>query len=139
MTDKLPFIDANVFLRHLLQVNIDQSPRASALIEAIDRREVRVQTTDTVVFEVVYVLQKLYHLDRADIAQGVGDLVSLAGLALPPRRLYGTTLERFVEHRGLSFADAFHSVLVQRELGGQLVSFARDFDRFPDITRIEPA
>ena len=139
MTDRLPFVDANVFLRHLLQDNIEQSPRASALIEAIDRRGVRVQTTDTVVFEVVYVLQKLYHLDRAAIAQGVGDLASLAGLVLPTKRLYGTTLERYVAHPGLSFADAFHSVLVQRELGGQLLSFDRDFDRFPGITRVEPA
>lgn len=138
MTEALPFIDANVFLRHLLQDNVEQSPRASTLIDEIDRRVRRVQSTDTVIFEVVYVLQKLYHLDRAEIAQGVGDMVSLAGLVLPNRRLYGTTLERYVAHRGLSFADAFHSVLVQRELGGQLLSFDRDFDRFPGITRVEP-
>ena len=138
MTEVLPFIDANVFLRHLLQDNVEQSPRASALIDAIDRRQRRVQTTDTVVFEVVFVLQKLYHLERAEIAEGVGDLVNLAGLVLPNRRVYGTTLERYVSHRGLSFADAFHSVLVQRELGGALISFDHDFDRFEGITRIEP-
>lgn len=139
MTDRLPFVDANVFLRHLLQDNLEQSPRASALVEAIDRRDIRVRTSDTVVFEVVYVRQKLHHLDRGDIVQGAGDLVSLAGLVLPTRRLYGTTLERYVAHRGLSFADAFHSVLVQREMGGQLLSFDREFDRFPGINRIEPA
>ena len=139
MTERLPFVDANVFLRHLLQDNLEQSPGASSLIEAIERRERRVQTTDMVIFEVVYVLQKLYGRDRADIADGIGALVSLPAIVLSNRRLYPTTLERYVAHRGLSFADAFHSVLVQRELGGNLLSFDHDFDRFEGITRIEPS
>ena len=55
----LPFLDANIILRHLLQDLPDQSPRATAFIRRIEAGELTVRTTDTVIFEAVFVLERI--------------------------------------------------------------------------------
>lgn len=38
----------------------------------------------------------------------------------------------------VSFADAFHAVVVEQSKLDQIVSFDRGLDRVPGVTRIEP-
>lgn len=47
----LSFLDANVFLRHLLQDDPDQSSKASSFLKHIEEGEVKVRTAETVIFE----------------------------------------------------------------------------------------
>ncbi|MGD9894456.1 MAG: hypothetical protein AB7R89_15655 [Dehalococcoidia bacterium] len=47
----LPFLDANVILRHALQDHAEHSPRASALVQRIEDGEQRVHTVDAAIFE----------------------------------------------------------------------------------------
>lgn len=53
MTD-LSLLDTNLILRHVLDDLPDQSSRAHALFERIERGERRVRVTDTVIFEAAY-------------------------------------------------------------------------------------
>jgi len=61
------FIDTNIFLRHLRGDHPDMSPRAQALLERIERQELKARTADTVVFETVYTLQRGYKQPKAAI------------------------------------------------------------------------
>ena len=63
-------VDANVILRYLLQEPQDQSEQAKAVIET------GAFTTMEVMAEVVYVLQKVYSIARAEISAAV---VEVAG------------------------------------------------------------
>ena len=63
----LPFLDANMILRHLLQDLPDQSPRATALIDRIEAGDLIVRTAEAVIFEVVFTLERTYKVPRADI------------------------------------------------------------------------
>lgn len=62
-----PFLDTNVFLRHLLQDHPDHSPRATLYFDRIERDGLRVETTMTVVFETVFTLEKFYKHPRPSI------------------------------------------------------------------------
>jgi hypothetical protein len=55
-----PFLDTNVILRHLLNDVPEQSARARALLLRIEAGELRVRTAETVVFEIVFTLQRVY-------------------------------------------------------------------------------
>jgi predicted nucleic acid-binding protein len=55
----LPFLDANVILRHTLQDHDDHSPRATALIQRIEAGQQRVHTVDAVIFEVVFTITRV--------------------------------------------------------------------------------
>lgn len=55
----LPFLDTNVFLRHLVQDHDDHSPRATLYFDRIEHGGLRVETTMAVVFEIVFTFQSL--------------------------------------------------------------------------------
>ena len=133
----LPFLDTNILLRHFLQDHAEQSPRATAYLERIERGELRVRTADTVVFEVTFILQRSYKQPKATVRDLLLPLLDLPGIVLPGKRHYHKVFDLYVE-KNLPFADAYHAVLMQRLKLRQIVSFDRDFDRIPGIERIDP-
>lgn len=131
------FIDANIFLRHLLQDHPDHSPRATAYLARIERGELRARTADTVLFEVVFTLQRSYRQPKALIRDVVLPLVDLPGIVLPGKRRFHDVFALYVD-RNIAFADAYHTVLM-RALGlEEIVTFDRELDRVPGIKRVEP-
>lgn len=57
---------------------------------------------------------------------------------LPGKRSYHQVFELYIGERRLSFADCYHAVVVERYGLRGIVSFDRDFDRVPGLTREEP-
>lgn len=81
--EDLSFIDTNILLRHVRQDHLDHSPRASEFIRRIERGEIRAWTADTVVFETVFTLEKLYRLPRAAIRDNLLPVLEFDGIELP--------------------------------------------------------
>lgn len=133
----IPFLDTNVLLRHLLQDNQEQSPRATAFLARIERGEIKVRLTDTVIFETVFTLQRQYRVSRSEIRDNLLPLIQLPGIVLPGKRRFGQVFDLYVD-LNVSFADAYHAVLMQRLKLEEIVSFDRGLDRVPAIKRIEP-
>ncbi len=137
MPERLPLVDANVFLRHLRQDHAQFSPRATAYIARISRRELTVETNALVLMETVYVLQSVYKMPKAAIADALLLLVALPGLRIPNKRRLRKVFDWYVRYN-LSFVDAYLAVLVEQQGLPELVSFDRNYDRIPGIHRVEP-
>jgi uncharacterized protein len=133
----VPFLDTNIFLRHLLNDHEDHSPRSTAYLERVERGEFRVQTADTVVFEVVFTLQSFYRQPKDLIRDLVLPLIELPGIELPGKPLFRRAFSYYVD-QNLPFADAYHAALMERAGIAEVVSFDRHFDRVGGIQRIEP-
>ncbi len=133
----LPFVDTNVFLRHLRQDHADHSPRATAYLERVERGELRVRTADTVIFEVVFTLQSFYKLPKRAIRDAFLPLLELPGIVLPNKRRLRQVFAYYLDYN-LSFADAYHAVLVESLGLGKVISFDRGYDRIPGMNREEP-
>jgi predicted nucleic acid-binding protein len=133
----LPFLDTNVFLRHLRQDHPDHSPRATAFFKQIEDGSLEAATAHTVVFEAVFTLQSFYKVPRADIRNTLLPLLQLPGLKLPRKRMFRAVFDLYVTS-SLSFADAYHAVLVRDLEFAELVSFDKGFDRLPWLKRREP-
>ena len=131
------FVDTNVFLRHLLQDHPDHSPRATAYLRRIESGSVRAYVSDTVVFEMVFTLERHYKVPRARIAGALLPLLEMPSILLKGKRRLRRVFQLYVTHR-VSFADAWHAVLAERCAGSEIVSFDRGFDRIPGIHRAEP-
>ena len=132
-------LDTNVILGHVLADAPDQSPRATALIRTIERGEATVRLADTVVFEAVFTLEKLYRVPRSAIRDALEPILLLPGVILPGKTAYRRVFNLYVGRAGLSFADCYHVVLAQRLRLAGIISFDRELGRVPGITRIEPA
>lgn len=92
----MPIADANVILRYLLNDHPTMSPAAKEIITA------GAQTTVEVLAEVVYVLNGLYHMDRASLSEGL--LVFLDDIYIAKKaavryalKLYGQSKLDFVD------------------------------------------
>lgn len=131
-------VDTNLLTRHLLDDHPDHSPRATAFVSKVERGEVVATLADTVVFETVYVLERVYKLPRAVIRDGVLPLILLPGMNLGGKQIYRRVFGWYAEHRHLSFADCYHAALVERQRMPAIISFDQGYDRLPDIRRIEP-
>jgi uncharacterized protein len=133
----LPFLDTNIFLRHLTQDHPDHSPRATAYLARIERGEIQARTTDLVIFETVYTLQRFYKQPKDKIRATLLPLINLPGIVLPGRRRLAQIFELYVT-LNLPFADAYVAVETKRLGLTDIVSFDREFDKVPNISRIEP-
>lgn len=132
-----PFLDTNIFLRHLLGDDPEQSPRATAYLERVERGELRVRTADTVIFEVVFTLQRHFHHSKQSIRDALLPLLGLPGIVIPGKRRLAKVFDLYV-NSGLSFADAYHAAVMEQLKLTDIVTFDRGFDKLPGIRRIEP-
>jgi predicted nucleic acid-binding protein len=132
-----PFLDTNIFLRHLLGDDPAQSPRATAYFQAIDQGLSRARISDIVIFEVVFTLERGYRRSKTEIQSAVLPLLDLPGIVLPGKRKFREVFRLYVE-KNISFADAYHAVMMRKLELSEIVSFDRDFDRVSSVKRIEP-
>ena len=66
------------------------------------------------------------------------NILALEGLTLPNKPTYYEALDLFVAHN-IDFVDALNVAHMNRLGITEILSFDRDFDRVPNITRVEPA
>jgi predicted nucleic-acid-binding protein len=133
----IPFLDTNILLRHLLQDHQEQSPRCTAYLARIEQGEIKARIADTVVFETVFTLQRQYHHSKGAIRDAVLPLIELPGIVLPGKRALRRVFDLYVD-LNISFADAYHVVLMKTLKLDEIVSYDKQFGRLPDINRREP-
>lgn len=138
MQSDVQFLDTNIFLRHLTNDEpTGRSPQATQYFAAVERGQRKARITDTVIFEVVFTLQKRYHNSKQDIQQALLPLIELPNILLPRKRKYREVFHLYV-HKNLPFADAYYAVLMKELHLTEIFSFDPDFDKVEGITRIEP-
>jgi predicted nucleic acid-binding protein len=138
MAEDLPFVDANIFLRHFRQDHADHSPRATAFLQRIETAEERARTADTVVFETVFLLERTYHEPRTRIRDILLPFLLLPHMVLPNKRRMRRAFRLYVTHPKLSFADCFHIALMEGLGLSVMASFDQKISQVRTITRKEP-
>jgi len=136
MVTPTPFLDTNILLRHLLGDVPEQSTRARALLKRVEGGH-RVRVTESVVFEVVFTLQRTYKKSRQEISDNLLPILELPGIALPGKSIIREAFRLYLQ-TPLSIIDAYHAALMA-DLGlTEIYSFDPHFDHVPGITRLEP-
>lgn len=98
-----------------------------------------VTTSEGVIVEAVYVLSSkaVYNLPHSAIRTNPSGIITLKGLKLPNRRTYLRALDLYAS-TNLDFVDALNVAHMERAKIGTILSFDRDYDRVPGVTRREP-
>jgi predicted nucleic-acid-binding protein len=110
----MALVDANIVLRYLLDDHTELSPKAVEIIEEKD-----VLLPMEAACEVVYVLQKVYTVDREQIQQYLSELVNRQLVAVEKSDVFLTALECY-SATSFDFVDtllwAYHVVEQQEVL-----------------------
>jgi predicted nucleic-acid-binding protein len=135
----MKFVDANVFIRAVTQDDMAKSERCIALLEAAERGDVELFTSESVLAEVVFVLSSpaLYRLPRQEVAALVRPFVEAKGLRMDFKSSILAALDLY-ERTNLDFEDALSVQHVLRKRLDSIVSYDRDFDPGVGILREEP-
>lgn len=123
-------VDANIILRYLLDDHAELSPKAAEILE-----QQTVTLPIEAACEVVYVLQKVYTVDRKTIQQQLTDLLNEALLTMDKPDVFLKALE-YYSASSLDFVDtllcAYHTIEQQ-----EIFTFDNKLNQF--IRRADPS
>jgi predicted nucleic acid-binding protein len=90
--------------------------------------------------EVVYVLSShaTYALAHDEVRARLMPILAMKGLRLPNKNLYYRALDLYVLHQALDFEDVLAAAYMERDRIEEIYSYDSDFDRFPELRRVEP-
>lgn len=125
-------------LRHLPGTSRPQ-PTRLRLPPAGGDGEIEATITEAVIAEVVHVLSSktLYNVSRAEIQDQLVTTLTLKGMRLRAKGTYIRALDIYAT-TNLDFVDALLVAQVEQTKDATLVSFDRDYNKIPSVTREEP-
>jgi predicted nucleic acid-binding protein len=132
------FVDANVFLRHLVQPATPQDRvnrrRATALFQRVEQGREQITTSEATIAEVVFILSARTHYNspRSTVVTGLRPLISPNGCKLPENAVCLRALELWVAYSRLSFPDAL-AAAYSEQLGHELATFDERLSRISGI------
>jgi predicted nucleic acid-binding protein len=135
----MQFVDANVFLRFLTRDDPVKAERVKELLERVERGEVALLTSESVICELVFVLcsPKLYNLNRERVRTLLLPIVSLRGLKLPNRSVFLRALDLYAG-TPMDFVDALAVAHMEALKVTEVYNYDEHFDGVSGIRRIEP-
>lgn len=110
---------------------------ASAATTALKNADVLL-LTDVVLAECVYVLESFYGAARDEIAHAMRGAIAFPAVRTLDPDTVLRSLEIY-EREGVDYTDAYLIAQAEASGVGKILSFDRDFDRLPSITRIDPS
>lgn len=131
------FIDTNVLIRYLTRDDPGKAQQALKLLTRVERGEEKVAISPMVIFEVVFTLQRQYHVPKEQIRESLGDILSLRGVEIPNKQLFRRALDLYAQ-RPISFADAYNAAYMRSRKLSEIYTWDKDFDKIEGIIRMEP-
>ena len=133
------FVDANYFLRYLVQPVTPQDRikerRAAALFALVDSEALEVTTSEAILAEVTFILTspRHYAAPRTMAAAGLKALLRSRGCRMPAKDVSLLALELWVAHPVLSFPDALGAAY-SASRGYELATFDTALSSTPGVT-----
>jgi predicted nucleic acid-binding protein len=131
------FCDTNVLVRLLTGDPPAQAERAAEALEAAAEGRFTLVVPDLVLAELAYVLTSA-GVERERAAEHLARILDLPGVEVLDELVLRDTLDVWAGGR-LDFADAYLAALARRVSDSGVLSFDRDLDRIPGVTRVDPS
>ena len=132
------FLDTNILLLYLTADDETKARACFELLRRVERGEEVVVTSDLVIADVVFNLERQYGVSRDDIRRLVEPIVALRGLRLPRKALFATAFDLYCDSR-VDFVDAYNAAYMESRGIDEVYSYDTDFDRIAGISRFEPS
>lgn len=129
-------VDTNIILRLILNDSPILSPKARIIFEKITKSKAKIFISLLTISEIIFTLERSYKIPKAEIVKSLSQIFKLSSLKIEKQTLVEQAFTYYVE-QNISFPDAYHVALMQKKKIKQIYSFDSDFDKFPQIKRVE--
>jgi len=126
-------LDTNVLVRHLTAEPPEQAARATAFLAGAEV----LLLSDIVVAELVYALETVHRVERAQVAELVRAVIAFPAIVVLDEVLLLRALELY-ERESLDFVTAYLAAGAERSGVGVVASFYRSLERIESVRLVEP-
>lgn len=129
-------VDTNIILRLILDDNPILSPKARIIFEKIIEDKTKIFISLLTISETIFTLERSYKIPKTEIIKSLSQIFKLDNLTVEKQELIE---QAFIYYLGknISFPDSYYVALMQKKKIKQIYSFDSDFDKFPQIKRLE--
>lgn len=132
MKDKTYILDTNVILRFTLKDNISHFKKASELLSSADKGHVSLILIPQVIFECVFVLEKVYKYDHAKIAEEIGKFIKFDYLRLENREILVKSFNIY-KNKNIDLVDCYLYILSIKNKC-EVFTFDKDFKKLSKLS-----
>ena len=132
------FVDANIFLRAILQDDREKAENCIRLFEKIDRNKIGTATSLLVINEIVWVLEGL-GVEQKEIENRV-NAIAQSNIKIVDGLCNEKILEalRYYRDAKIDFVNIINALIARDNRIKQIVSYDKHFDKINLVERVEP-
>ena len=135
---KTYFIDTNLFIRYLTNDDIEKADRVEQLLSQAASKKIKLITAETVIAEIVWVLESSYQLKKKEIAQMLEAIFLTPGLEVINGKLVEKAIQIYAS-QNIDFVDAYIVTLMDKlEISGIYSFDKKHLSRIKTIERLVP-
>jgi len=131
------FIDTNIFLRYFEREDELAYKKTERLFTEIVNGNIVGVSTSLVIAEVIWVLVKFYGWDKEEICNNIEFILITPNIRFKDKAILVNAVNVYRE-KNISFIDAYNYSFMRANGINEVFSFDRDYDKLPDINRLEP-
>ncbi|MDA8099286.1 MAG: type II toxin-antitoxin system VapC family toxin [Nitrospiraceae bacterium] len=120
--DDTVFVDTNVFLRFFVNDVAAQYEKARALFEAAETGKIKLETSELVIAEIVWVLESFYGFSRKEVTEVLSTLLSSRNLKIASHARI-TEAVRLYAAGNMDFIDAYNIAYVRSKEYSKVATF----------------
>ena len=129
---KKVFIDTNLFIRYLVNDNLEMAEQVEQLFDKAASGDLRLVTGPPVFFELAWTLKSFYKKDREYIYECLKSILGIEGLETLDVDILEPALEIF-NHAAIDFADAYIAALAKSVQADSIATFNQKHFKNLDI------
>ena len=126
-------LDTNLVIRFLIK---DSPPKARAVKKILESEGEEIILTDVGLAEIVWVLTSYYQLSKVEVVDKLLDLLSLKTIQANKHILVKAL--KLYQSLNVDFIDAYLGAYAENIGVKDVYSFDKDFDKIPEVNRLEP-
>jgi len=129
------FVDTNVFLRFFVRDVEPFYQKAKGLFEKAEKGEIRLETSEMVIAEIVWVLESYYGFTKAEIAEVVETILETRSIRVANHTRLKEAIKLYISE-SMDFIDAYNIAYMKARNYQKVAAF--DIKHFKNIEGIHP-
>ena len=132
------FADTNLFLRYLMNDDSEQADAVEHVLKQAKDGAFQLIANPLIIAEIVWVLEKVYDLDRLAIRKSILAIVNTPGIEIDAANLVSSAVDIYASEN-IDFVDAFSvSWMKDQKIDAVYTFDKRHFSRVDSITVLIP-
>jgi predicted nucleic-acid-binding protein len=120
--DDTVFVDTNVFLRFFVNDVVTQYEKARVLFEAAEAGKIKLETSELVIAEIVWVLESFYGFARKEVTEVLSTLLSSRNLKIAGHARISEAV-RLYAAGNMDFVDAYNIAYIRSKGYSRVATF----------------